>query len=354
MDILNNIIEKENKFLRMLDVCAYNRKPTFILGNGEGADNTQKRSSGFAYAGRLVNKKYYDINSSAFCFEDYLDACKDKINLVVACRNPDLQLLKRYSSKIQELLIFDCFSGNYSVDPDLMTYDYILSHIDDLQCIYSELDDDYSKECLVAYINQKISFDFKYLSSVKTSPQYFESFVPLCNDEVFVDCGAYDGDSALSFISELNNRGIERYSKIISFEPDPVNYKKLLDKGIQKHECFNFGVLNKKGIINFEILGTSSGINEKGNCSIELVTLDEVIKDRVTFIKMDIEGEELNALFGCEELISRYRPKLAICIYHKKEHLWQIQKYLKTIIPDYRFLIRAYEDTSTELVLYAI
>ena len=354
MEFINSIIEKTNKYLKKLDLCKNNGKPTYILGNGEGADNAQKRAGNFVFSGRLVNKKYYDSNSSALCFEDFLDNFGDKINLVVACRNPDLHLINSYITKIQELLIFDCYSGNYSVDPELMTYDFVTSNIQNLQSIYSELADDYSRKCFSAYINQKISFDFNYLSEVKTQPQYFEELITLNEDEVFVDCGAFDGDSALAFVSEINRRGIEQYNKIISFEPDPINFRKLIDKKLLNHECYNLGVSDRKGFINFEIMGTSSGISKNGNYSIEDSTLYDVIKDKVTFIKMDIEGEELNALHGGEQLIIRNHPKLAICIYHKKEDLWKIQQYIKSLCSDYRFFIRAYEDTATELVLYAI
>lgn len=354
MEFINSIIEKTNKYLKKLDLCKNNGKPTYILGNGEGADNAQKRAGNFVFSGRLVNKKYYDSNSSALCFEDFLDNFGDKINLVVACRNPDLHLINSYITKIQELLIFDCYSGNYSVDPELMTYDFVASNIQNFQSIYSELADDYSRKCFSAYINQKISFDFNYLSEVKTQPQYFEELITLNEDEVFVDCGAFDGDSALAFVSEINRRGIEQYNKIISFEPDPINFRKLIDKKLLNHECYNLGVSDWKGFINFEIMGTSSGISKNGNYSIEVSTLDDVIKDKVTFIKMDIEGEELNALHGGEQLIIKNHPKLAICIYHKKEDLWKIQQYIKSLCSDYRFFIRAYEDTATELVLYAI
>ena len=215
MEFINSIIEKTNKYLKKLDLCKNNGKPTYILGNGEGADNAQKRAGNFVFSGRLVNKKYYDSNSSALCFEDFLDNFGDKINLVVACRNPDLHLINSYITKIQELLIFDCYSGNYSVDPELMTYDFVTSNIQNLQSIYSELADDYSRKCFSAYINQKISFDFNYLSEVKTQPQYFEELITLNEDEVFVDCGAFDGDSALAFVSEINRRGIEQYNKIL-------------------------------------------------------------------------------------------------------------------------------------------
>lgn len=69
---------------------------------------------------------------------------------------------------------------------------------------------------------------------------------------------------------------------------------------------------------------------------------------------MDIEGFELAALMGACKTIVRYRPKLAICIYHKNDDLFTIMQYLKSIMPDYKFYIRIYEDFVNELVLYAV
>ena len=71
-------------------------------------------------------------------------------------------------------------------------------------------------------------------------------------------------------------------------------------------------------------------------------------------IKMDIEGAELDALRGAEGTISKYKPLLAICVYHKRDDLLTIPEYIKSIVPEYRLFLRAYERTTTELVLYAV
>ncbi len=354
MKLIDKIVEKENKYLLSLEECEGNNYKTYLWGDGEGADNAQKRSQGFAFAGRLVNRKYYKIKENVYCLEDFLESLEGKINIVVACKNPDTKIIKTYEEKIENILIYDCYSGNFAVDPSLMTYEFVLENLGKLQLVYEQLEDDYSRQCLAAYINQKISMDYKYLKPLRTIPQYFEEFVELDENEVFVDAGAFDGDSALSFIETLSKRNIEKYNKIISFEPDPINYQKLVDRKLINHICYNLGLADKKGSITFEILGTSSVFNEAGDISVAVDTLDDIVDEKVSFIKMDIEGFELAALKGGSELIRRYRPKLAICIYHKKEDLWEIQEYIKTIVPEYRFYIRAHEESAIELVLYAV
>ena len=59
-----------------------------------------------------------------------------------------------------------------------------------------------------------------------------------------------------------------------------------------------------------------SSVDENGEDEIKVVAVDEIVDGKVTFIKMDIEGSELKALHGAEKTIKKYRPKLAICIYH--------------------------------------
>ena len=71
-------------------------------------------------------------------------------------------------------------------------------------------------------------------------------------------------------------------------------------------------------------------------------------------IKMDIEGAELDVLYGAKETIRRYKPLLAVCVYHKRDDLLTIPQYIKSIVPEYKLFLRAYERMATEVVLYAV
>ena len=353
-NFIETIVEKENKVLAGLEQCKENGFPTYLLGDGEGAGNAELRAGGFKFAGRLVNRKYYVKKPGVFCLEEVLDSTEDKVNLLVAHRGFIEESLREYSDKIGVFINYDFFAGNCTVDPSLMTYKWVQDNESDLERAYVGLNDDYSRRVMSAYINQKISSDYKYLKEVKTYPQYFEDIMPLSDDEVFIDCGAFDGDSAAAFISALHKRNISGYKKIISFEPDPINFEKLKKRGFENHECINKGTSKEKGELKFSVLGTSSGFDKNGEITVPIDSLDNEIHEAVTLIKMDIEGAELASLEGGKGLISGCKPKMAICIYHKKEDLWEIQNYLQQLVPEYKFYIRAYEDTATELVLYAI
>lgn len=176
-----------------------------------------------------------------------------------------------------------------------------------------------------------------------------------------MDCSAYVGDTAESFTRQIANSGLKGYEAIYSFEPDEKNYRMLKEKNLERLHCYCVATLNK--IADLCVVskgkGSSSYVTDIGHAEpgkkLRTDRLDNVLKGYpVTFIKMDVEGYELDSLKGAENIIKTYRPKLAVCIYHKNKDLWEIQQYIKELVPEYRLYIRAYDYTATELVLYAV
>jgi len=179
----------------------------------------------------------------------------------------------------------------------------------------------------------------------------------LQENEVFLDCGLYHGETTFKFLKWCNRN----YKKIIAFEPNRDSYLFCLNQteiqNIKNFQMFNKGVWNKNETLHFKIVnGTDSFItSEDGEKLIETITIDEVLAgEGATFIKMDVEGAELNALYGAKITIQNYRPKLAICIYHKPEDIITILSYLYELVPEYKFYLRHYSTYSQETVLYAI
>ncbi len=83
------------------------------------------------------------------------------------------------------------------------------------------------------------------------------------------------------------------------------------------------------------------------------VNLDEVVKERVGFIKLDIEGAEMDALSGAKNIIRNDRPLMAVCVYHRSGDVLEIMNFLHQIVPEYRFWLRHYSCMNWETVLYA-
>lgn len=183
--------------------------------------------------------------------------------------------------------------------------------------------------------------------------QYFDDVLALGG--IFADVGCLNCVTSLDFM-----RRCPFYKGIIAFEPDPVSYSKCVDilkiKEIPYTRIYNIGLWNKKDELSFIIAeGGNSRISDEGTIKVQLNTLDDILKgEKVSLIKMDIEGAELKALEGCEKTIKKHKPRLAICVYHKLEDIIEIPAYIHKIEPNYKLYMRHYSNKSKETVLYAV
>ena len=103
------------------------------------------------------------------------------------------------------------------------------------------------------------------------------------------------------------------------------------------------------------INSVSSKISEEGNTTMACVKLDDVVGGLpISYIKMDVEGEEYNSLLGAKELIKKYTPNLAICTYHRTDDMWRLLNLIASYSDKYKFYLRSYNLYARETVLYAI
>lgn len=87
---------------------------------------------------------------------------------------------------------------------------------------------------------------------------------------------------------------------------------------------------------------------------VQAIDIDSVVgDDKVTFIKMDVEGSELQSLKGAQKTIRKNRPRLAISVYHRPEDLVEIAEYILELNPEYQFILRQYNSNFWETILYA-
>lgn len=184
---------------------------------------------------------------------------------------------------------------------------------------------------------------------------YFDEEIFKPADEgTFIDGGAFRGETSVEFASWANS-----YQKIIAFEPDERNYRNLRTKieaaGLNNIELVHAGLWSGDGELALTHAGddgTGSHISEDGQERIAVKALDRIVEDRVTFIKLDIEGAELEALKGARETIRRDRPRMAVCIYHKPEDIWEIPRYIKSLVPEYHMAVRHYMTYLYDTILY--
>ena len=185
---------------------------------------------------------------------------------------------------------------------------------------------------------------------------YFNDVFDIQDDEIFVDCGAYDGKSVVDFIFYVKGK----YKKIYAFEPDIANYTLCYNNLADLRDVFlyNSALSDSEGDYLFDSRGTQSSKivgNDVGGNLIKIHTtkLDSLINEPVSFIKMDIEGAEYSAIHGATEIIRKCKPKLAISVYHNDDDLIRIPLLLRELVPEYKFYLRHHTAMYVDTVLYA-
>ncbi|MDE5907433.1 MAG: FkbM family methyltransferase [Lachnospiraceae bacterium] len=231
---------------------------------------------------------------------------------------------------------------------------------EDYKKMFIKCADDISREILDCILNYRFTMKSIWIQKAYDitiecgdGREYFDSGVmKLHKDEVFVDCGGYIGDTVLEFVKNTD----DIYKKIYFFEPGMEVYSKAKRNLKNVHDVLftQAGVGEKAGVLQFSGEDDFGHIDDNGMETINIVMLDEVVEDQPTFIKMDIEGAELSALKGASKLIKKHRPKLAICVYHKPEDLFEILELIDSFGINYKYYFRHYTNRVSGTILYCI
>jgi FkbM family methyltransferase len=219
--------------------------------------------------------------------------------------------------------------------------------------------DDFSRQEYLRHVRWRALGDQECLTPPVAEESYFlDSLYKLRDREVFIDCGAYTGDTA--------ERVVERspgFLRIVAIEADPANFGRLtkwaanLEPGIASRiDCLNVAVGAKRDKLHFAASGDEGAhIAKDGDLEVDCVPLDELLGDSMpTFIKMDIEGAEIEALEGSKRTIQKSEPILSVCVYHKQNDLWRVPLLIHSLADDYRLFLRPHDVDGWQLVCYAV
>jgi len=235
-------------------------------------------------------------------------------------------------------------------------------HKEDILSILPLWADNFSRGEYLAQLQWRVWGDFDFLARPVPQESYFpDDIFTLLVDEKFVDCGAYDGITIQQFLS----RQPSFTGSVLAFEPDPANYTRLrtytsnLDSKLRVMiEAFPYAVSAVRGKVRFDATGDmGAAISQVGTLEVDCFPLDDLFAQQnfsPTYIKMDIEGAELDALKGAQNTIRSQSPILAICSYHRCDDLWRIPAYIHSLYPDYSLFLRPHEIEGWQLVCYAV
>lgn len=242
----------------------------------------------------------------------------------------------------------------------------IFDHAEELSSIYETLADDESKRVMLNVFKGNVSGEKCYFEDIFSEGQYFNDLTRVTREKCFVDAGAFTGDTLKEFVTFTKGEFDQAYC----FEPFLDNYKKLeetrsvLADVNSRINLVNKALYSSEGRVNYDPVHTDGSQRittvENDLCYFETIALDQLDIQDVSFIKMDIEGSELEALKGARNTILKSKPKLAICVYHKAMDLIDITRFIHELNLDYKFYLRHHNDFALEnlyhceTVLYAL
>lgn len=241
--------------------------------------------------------------------------------------------------------------------------DFASNYLSGYKWAYNFFKDEISKKIILDRI--KMYMLGSSLSRTTTASSYFEpGVITLCNEEVFVDGGAFTGDTAEEFIKKTKENDIGGYRRIYSFEPDEIAYRKAVGTLSDYHdvEVIAKGLWSSDTELRFYSDGGNAGSTFSvgvNTVSVPVTSIDSFFAGKPdgelpTFIKLDIEGAEREALIGAKSVIAKKHPKLAICVYHKPEDIYQLPKLINNIDPTYKLTLQQCEDGVYDTVMYAV
>ena len=323
-------------------------RPLVIYGMGDGADKIidelEKRglgslvsgvfaSPGFVREGRVF--RGFKIES----FEDVRSRLSDPIVLVAfGTALPDVLDYVYSIEKQAELYAPDVpVCGGDVFDMEFYTHNKIR-----FENVYERLAEDASRECFKALVNYKLSGRLEYLRSCEVTPDESDSLLgPFKENSSFIDLGAYRGDTLLRFTKMFPS-----FSSATAVEPERHSFKKLKECA----DSLSIPVTCVNALIS-DVCGTAMLTGSRGRGTrtaktntgheIDKVTVDSFADSKSAgFIKIDVEGSEIEALGGAVRTITDQRPQMKIACYHKSADLFELPEKVFSIRDDYKLYMR--------------
>lgn len=267
----------------------------------------------------------------------YSEVCEkyDNFIIVLCFAIHDEKMLNRIRELSQKHTLY---APNVPIVNDgIFTREYIEEHDEEFDRAYSLLSDDFSRKSFVDVLNFKVSGKTEYLFECeKNKMEIYSEFLHVNSDEILMDLGAYDGDTVREFLQATDNK----YNKIYAVEADEKNYRKLVKntEKISDIQTMNLAAWNKKETLFFEKKkGRNSKLSHAGKVEVSADSVDNILNgEKITILKMDIEGSEEKAIEGAEKTIKMYKPKLYICAYHRNSDMFRLPLLINKICPEYK------------------
>ncbi len=337
---MQNIFQDKISVWQMLKNC---NKPIFLYGMGDGADKVLSAFDKFgitadgvfasdefvrgqSFHGFTVQKlsdieaKHSDF-AVALCFASQLDDVMNRIKSI-ALRHPLV---------VPSVPVF----GNNIFDDE-----FIQTNFDAMSQAYKLLADKQSKKVFINTLLFYYTGEISLLEEITTEKsEAFENILKLGSNEVYVDLGAYNGDTIDEFLSYCNNS----YRKIVALEPNARNFEKLRAhcSGLKNTELWQLGSYSKNCTLNFNNkAGRNSAISATG-VETRVARVDTILcGTSAGYIKADVEGADFETLIGLTNTLKTFKPKLNYSAYHRFEDIFRLPLLIAKLNPEYKIFLR--------------
>ncbi len=332
-----------------LDLWTYlktTEKPIALYGTGDGADKIinklkldgtfSKVKGVFASSGFVRERYFYDFRVESF------EQCHERLGdmIVLMCfgsfRPEVLENVHRIAS------ICEFYAPDVPVyGTNIFDTKFYEENKDKIEEVILHLSDDLSVKTMRNTVTNKLTGDILPLEECETTEEEINSLFSLPVGSNYVDLGAYNGDTVLKYTSVF-----PQITKIYAVEPDKRNFRKLNANteelsskiSISYHNALISDHVHKAFLDDNKGRGVHEGTN---GIEIDATTVDAILDgNRVDFIKFDVEGNELIAIEGAKESISKYKPVMNIACYHRSEDIFTIPLKVLEINPSYKVYMR--------------
>lgn len=317
-------------------------KPVVLYGMGDGADKVLKafekyniKPAGVMASDEFVRgqsfhgfkvKKLSECESElgefniALCFASQLPDVLDTIKLVA----------ERHSILVPSVPVF----GEILFDDE-----FIDKYEENINFAYTLLADEQSKSVYKNILSFYRTGELPLLDEITTDKdEAFNNILRLGGSEVYVDLGAYNGDTIDEFLSYTKG-----YRKIIALEPNAKNFEKLKIHcaDMEKTELWQLGAYSSNTVLEFNNkAGRNSAIADSG-VKTRVVTVDTILcGTAASYIKADVEGADFDTLLGMKNTLKNCKPKLSFSAYHRFEDIFKLPILIDQLNPDYKIYLR--------------
>ena len=340
------MLEKETVW----EIVKKSARPLVLYGMGDGADRIMElcAQNGLKIQGIFASDAFVRGQSfRSFKVESY-DALKKRLGepltVLVAFASELPEVLARFKELAQKEEVLAPHLPLFG-EKEQVSREWLRRYEKELKESYAALADAKSREVFAAALNYRLSGRLSYLFDCATSRKddILELVKPSA-DEIYMDLGAYNGDTLAEFAS-LTGR---RWQLAVAVEPDRRNARKLRQFAAQLAadglpvEVHEQGIWNCQGELGFsDSGGRQSTFCAQAKKQVPVTTVDALAADRaVSYIKMDLEGAEMQALEGARHTLAAFRPRLFLAAYHYDTDLFRLPLFIRQLKLGYKIYLR--------------